>query len=117
LSPRTHRHLIGCFCSEALNPESHVSGSGESFLFRLSAPPVVHKWVMDPVRYLEGTDVFMLSTEHFFAMGANGDFPGLKIDKELHRGSSHPTTTFDNAPLCGKAHQVGHQGSLHCTEA
>lgn len=82
-----------------------MSGSGASFVFRLTPPAAVYKWHQNAERALQDTDVFQLATTKWFAVGAGRDcdWPALKIDLELVNGSSHSSKTFNSVPLCGRA--------------
>ncbi len=108
LEEARHGHVIGAFCSDPIHHSGKgISGSGAGFLFRLTRPAVRYAWVRDPVRALEEIDMFQVATAHYFAVGMSNDsdFPGLKVDADLETGSSHPSKTFQNLPLCGRGQE------------
>jgi hypothetical protein len=102
-----HVHIIGAYCPEPISPHKPISGTGATFIFRLTRPAIRYEWSKDPMRALEESDVFQLATPRFFAVGMShdADYPGLKIDAELEHGSSHHSKTFDNLPLCGRGQE------------
>ena len=106
-----YRHVIGAYLTDPIHTTSTtISGTGASFVFRLTAPPAVYYWQQNAERVLQETDVFQLATTKWFAVGAgnDSDWPALKIDMELVNGSSHHSKTFNSIPLCGRALEQFH---------
>lgn len=128
--------VFGGFASELKLPSEtgpdkrHFYGSGESFLWQLEPikglPPLPSAQSGDEPpdhlvhchRWSGENNYFLLSSKDYLAMGSGGHF-GLWIDSELLHGSSGPSATFNNPPLCEKVppppdyHITGRGGTDH----
>ncbi|KAL9188269.1 hypothetical protein ACHAXT_006647 [Thalassiosira profunda] len=99
---------IGMFASHAWSPRPSSYGDGECFLFRAHPDPKCFNWVpdfsggMDDMESQAIREQFMVARSDVIAMGANSDGTnGLRLDRDLIRGESHPALGFDNEPLPG----------------
>jgi hypothetical protein len=105
------------FATQAWSINPRPYGDSDCFLFRADHDAICFKWTPDPgnTENLENNAVseqFMVSRSDFIAMGANNDATnGIRLDKDLVKGESHPALGFNNEPLPGdnqRTFEVGH---------
>lgn len=109
--------LIGMFATHAWITQPRSYGDNGCFLFRAHPNPKCFKWMqdLDNIKDLENQAVseqLMVCNSDFIAMGANTNGTnGLRLDKELIKGESHPALGFKNDPLPGdnqRTFDIGH---------
>ena len=111
------RSIIGMFATHAWSINPYPYGDSGCFLFRADPDAKCFKWLTDEgsIEDLENhaaREQFMVSRSDFIAMGANINATnGLRLDKDLIKGESHPALGFNNEPLLGnnqRTFDVGH---------
>lgn len=98
-----HSVVFGAFSPTSISPPSKfVRGNGEVFVFRLSPPAAVYRWVRIPSEANKATrNQFIVSTMMFLAFGASEENAcnAIRLDSDLQNCSSGYSDTYMNPPL------------------
>jgi len=102
--------LIGMYASQAWHRSNHIYGDGGCFLFSITPDANCYKWrprsagSIDDEKNESLMEQFMLSKDHFIAMGGNKNgSSGLKLNDDFTKGESTTALGFENEPLAGEA--------------